>query len=561
MWLARKTWIVALALTAPFVMAASEPSAPQANPQRSANDAIVDGIFYREAQLVQTMHKYTPLVETYIQNTKPDEELGEVPVSDKYFLGRLVLDKHGINDKMYDKKKAGMFTRVLDRLNTFYKMNYLPQGFMQLVFLSNGFNKQNYDLKYLRQEFLGDVRTMVFDVVPHKKIKGVHFVGRIWVEDQDHNIVRINGTYEPQRSGNFYFHFDSWRTNMQPGLWLPAFVYTEDADVKYDLVRKINMKGQTRLWGYDLKHSGQQTEFTDMQVESVKDVSDRSGDGANEISPIESRHKWQREAEDNVLDRMERAGVLAPPGEVSKVLETVANNLEITNNLNIQPEVRCRVLLTTPLESFTVGNTIVLSRGLLDVLPDEASLAMMISHELAHIALGHSVNTKYAFSDRLIFPDEDVMQKVSMERNESDENAADKKAVELLRNSPYKDKLANAGLFLRALQAHSDELHWLISPNFGNKMAKGGDVLRMESLIQRAPALKVTDVHQIAALPLGSRIKLDPWDDHVALKKAKPEAVMSARDKLPFEVTPMIPNLVRMNQTNEVAQNAGARAQ
>ena len=561
MWLARKIWIVALALTAPFAMAASEPSTPQANAQRSSNDAIVDGIFYREAQLVQTMHKYTPLVETYIQNTKPDDELGEVPVSDKYFLGRLVLDKHGINDKMYDKKKAGMFTRVLDRLNTFYKMNYLPQGFMQLVFLSNGFDKQNYDLKYLRQEFLGDVRTLVFDVVPHKKIKGVHFVGRIWVEDQDHNIVRINGTYEPQRSGNFYFHFDSWRTNMQPGLWLPAFVYTEDGDVKYDLVRKINMKGQTRLWGYDLKHSGQQTEFTDMQVDSVKDVSDRSGDGPNEISPLESRHKWQREAEDNVLDRMERAGVLAPPGEVSKVLETVANNLEITNNLNIQPEVRCRVLLTTPLESFTVGNTIVLSRGLLDVLPDEASLAMAISHELAHIALGHSVNTKYAFSDRLIFPDEDVMRKVSMERNEADEDAADKKAVELLRNSPYKDKLANAGLFLRALQAHSDELHWLISPNFGNKMAKGGDVLRMESLIQRAPALKVTDVHQIAALPLGSRIKLDPWDDHVSLKKAKPEAVLSARDKLPFEVTPMIPNLVRVNQANEVAQNAGARAQ
>ena len=561
MWLARKICIFGTVMMTAVGLAASEPSTPQPSAPRSQNDVIVDGIFYREAKLVETMHKYTPLVETYIQNTKPDEEIGEVPVSDKYFLGRLVLDRHGISDKSYDKKKVGMFSRVLDRLNSFYKMNYLPQGFMQLVFLSNGFNKNNYDLRYLRQEFLGDVRTMVFDVVPHKKLKGVHFVGRIWVEDQEHNIVRINGTYEPQRSGNFYFHFDSWRVNMQPGLWLPAFVYTEDTDVKYDLMRKIDMKGQTRLWGYDLKHSGQQTEFTDMQVESVKDVSDRSGDGANEVSPIESRHKWQREAEDNVLDRMERAGVLAPPGEVTKVLETVVNNLEITNNLNIQPEVRCRVLLTTPLESFTVGNTIVLSRGLLDVLPDEASLAMMLSHELAHIALGHSVNTKYAFSDRLIFPDEDVMQKIGMQRNGADEENADKKAVELLRNSPYKDKLASAGLFLKALQARSHDLPWLINPNFGNKMAKGDDILRMESLIPSAPALKVNDVHQLAALPLGSRIKLDPWSDQVALKKAKPEAVISARDKLPFEVTPMIPNLVRSSQTNEVAQNAANRAQ
>lgn len=560
MWLVRKFWILAVILPAALAMAAPDASTSKAD--QSANNAVSEIIFYQEAKLVENMHKYTPLVETYIQNTKPDNELGEVPVNDKYFLGRLVLNKHGINDKSYDKKKAGMFSRVLDRLDSFYKMSYLPQGFMQLVFLNNGFNSKNYDLKYQRQEFLGDVRTLVFDVVPHKKIKGTHFIGRIWVEDQGHNIVRINGTYEPQRSGNFYFHFDSWRMNLQPGLWLPALVYTEDADVKYDLVRKIDMKGQTRLWGYDLKHSGQQTEFTDMQVESVKDVTDRSGDSANEMSPLDSKHKWQREAEDNVLDRMERAGVLAPAGEVTKVLETVVNNLEITNNLTIEPEVRCRVLLTTPLESFTVGNTIVISRGLLDVLPDEASLAMILSHELAHIALGHSVNTKYAFSDRLIFPDEQVMQKVSMERNGADQDAANKKAVELLTNSPYKDKLANAGLFLRALQSRSHELTWLISPNFGNKMAKGSEVLTMASLVQRAPELKRNDPHQLAALPLGSRIKLDPWDDHVSLKKSKAEAVLSARDKMPFEVTPMIPNLVRATQVqNEVAQNATGKTQ
>lgn len=563
MRIARKVWLLALLMTAACAWAASEASTPQPQAPKSAADAMVDSIFYQEAKLVENMHKYTPVVETYIQNTKPDEELGEVPASDKYFLGRLVLDKHGINDKSYDKKKMGMFSRVLDRLDSFYKMNYLPDGFMQLVFLSHGFDRKNYDLKYLRQEFLGDVRTLVFDVVPHKKIKGTHFVGRIWVEDQDHNIVRLNGTYEPQRSGNYFFHFDSWRMNMQPGLWLPAFVYTEDSDVKYDLMRKVSMKGQTRLWGYDLKHSGRQTEFTDMQVDTVNDVSDRSGDSANEVSPLESRHKWQREAEDNVLDRMERAGILAPAGEVSKVLETVANNLEITNNLNIQPEVRCRVLLTTPLESFTVGNTIVISRGLLDVLPDESSLAMVISHELAHIALGHSINTKYAFSDRMIFPDEQVIQKISMQHNDAEQEAADKKAVELLRNSPYKDKLSNAGLFLRALQAHSHELTALIDPNFGNKMAKGSEILHMATLMQSAPELKRGDAKQIAALPLGSRIKLDPWDDHVNLKRAKPEPVLSARDKIPFEITPMIPNLVRSTQANasEVAQNSNDKRQ
>ena len=83
---------------------------------------------------------------------------------------------------------------------------------------------------------------------------------------------------------------------------------------------------------------------------------------------------------------------------MDKVLNTVVNNLVVTNNLNV--EVQCRVLLTTPLETFTIGHTIVISRGLVDVLPDEASLAMVLSDELAHIALGHRTDTQFAFTTR-----------------------------------------------------------------------------------------------------------------------------------------------------------------
>jgi predicted Zn-dependent protease len=85
----------------------------------------------------------------------------------------------------------------------------------------------------------------------------------------------------------------------------------------------------------------------------------------------------------------------------------VVNNLLVTNNIDLQGDVRCRVLLTSPLESFTIGHTIVISRGLLDVLPDEASLAMVLAHELSHIVLGHPFDTKLAFNDRMFFPDED----------------------------------------------------------------------------------------------------------------------------------------------------------
>ena len=504
---------------------------------------VAERIFAREAALVDAMKHFTPLVETYVQNLKPDVDLKTVPASDKYFLGRLSTGPEGLKGTAFkDNTRASFGWQVLDRLNSFFRMSYHQIGFMQMVFLNDSFDSQHYELRYLRRQFLGEVRCLVFDVVPKSKNVEPYFTGRIWVEDQDYNIVRFNGTYGPNNESSFYLHFDSWRLNMQPGLWLPAYIYTEESDAQFSPFQSVVMKGQTRLWAYDLKHSGRQSEFTTMQVDSA-DVTDESQRGANEISPLQSQHMWEREAEDNILDRMERAGVLAPDGDVSKVLQTVVTNLEITNNLNIEPEVRCRVLLTTPLESFTVGHTIVLSRGLLDVMPDEATLAMVLAQELGHIALGHRVNTKYGFADRMLFPDERVFKQLALLQTDEDERAADMKGLELLEKSPYKDKLNTAGLFLRALDVRKRDVPWLIGAHFGNRFTRSNLIhLTAE---QTAPQLEQRNVAQLPALPLGSRIKLDPWDDHVEMQKGKQPALLSARDKMSFEVTPMFPNLVR----------------
>ena len=85
--------------------------------------------------------------------------------------------------------------------------------------------------------------------------------------------------------------------------------------------------------------------FGDIHNASAPQTDDQS-DQPGQISPVESARAWESEAEDNVIQRLERAGLLAPEGEVDKVLETVVTNLEITNSLDIQPPVRCRILLT-----------------------------------------------------------------------------------------------------------------------------------------------------------------------------------------------------------------------
>ena len=255
---------------------------------------------------------------------------------------------------------------------------------------------------------------------------------------------------------------------------------------------------------------------------------------------------WEKQAEDNAIDRMQKIGLLAPSGEVDKILSTVVNNLLVTNNIDLQGDIHCRILLTSPLESFTIGHTIVISRGLLDVLPDEASLAMVLAHELSHIVLGHHFDTKLAFNDKLFFPDEESFQRLDFKRTGADEEAADTKALELLKNSPYKDKLGNAGLFLKALQQKGPDLPHLIRPHLGNSLAANKSI-RMSTLLASAPELDAKRLDQIAALPLGGRIKVDPWTDHVELSKAKPVALTSAREKMEFEITPFFPYLTRFS--------------
>jgi hypothetical protein len=511
-------------------------------PGPASFDQVLDKIAEREHFFTAQMRHLHPLVETYIQNLKSDRELGMVPVNDQYFLGRIDLS-NGTEDRSF-MGQPGFKSRVFSKLTSLYAMKFLPLGFAQMVIVDDDFQRKYYDFNFVRREFLGEVRCLVIDVQPKEHAGGGRFMGRIWVEDQDYNIVRFNGTYSAASRYSYYLHFDSWRLNLRPGLWLPAYIYSEESDMHYRMTRSLRFKAQTRLWGYDLQHLGRNEEFTQILVDTPQ-VHDQSDSGQDAV-PVQSQRLWERQAEDNAVERLQKIGLLAPEGEVDKVLQTVVNNLVVTNNLEIQPEVRTRVLLTSPLESFTIGHTIVVSRGLLDVLPDEASLAMVMAHELSHIALGHRLDTKLAFNDRMFFSDQDTFERMDFGRSASDEDAADKKALELLTNSPYKDKLANAGLFLKALQDRAPELQHLIRPHLGNSLANGKS-MRMSALLNSAPKLDVRKTDQIAALPLGGRIKLDPWSNHIELVKTKPVAILSPQEKMPFEVTPFFPYLMRLS--------------
>jgi Peptidase family M48 len=512
-------------------------------------DNMVDRVIQREQLFVETMKRMHPLVETYIQNIREDQEHNVQPIADTYFLGRADFTNTA-EEALFEKdqpNKARHIVSPLKMLSALFQSHYIPNGFAQMALLDRDFQKNNYYFEYVRQEFLGEIRCLVVDVRPRDKAPKGLFEGRIWVEDRDFNIVRFNGAYTKNSHYKHYLHFDSWRSNLRSGVWLPTYIYSEETDPKHDHPGVPMFKSQTRLWGYDVEGLKHSSEMTSLQVDGV--VMDSAA--AKDSGPVESSRAWERMAEDNALDHLQKIGLLAPPGDVDRILQTVVNNLIITNKLDIVPDVRVRILLTTPLESFTIGHTIVVSRGLVDVLPDEAALAMMLSHELAHVALGHKLNTKFAFTDRFFFPDPVTFQRMDFSRSDLDETAADTKALELLNSSPYKDKLATAGLFLKELQEQAATLRNLIRPHLGNPLGSE-ETTRLATINSSAPALEHKNIAQIAALPLGGRIKVDPWSNRLSMMNVKPVSLLSAHEKMPFEVTPFNPYLTRLSEENLV---------
>jgi hypothetical protein len=528
---------------------------PNAAPP-SALDQVSDRIILRERALMDMLKTRTPLVETYLQNLKPDPLLGAVPKEDHYFLGRLDLGDT-MDRRDYLTHDESFQKNLLGGVSKLFRFEYKPMGFSWMIFVDrDDFDRDHYGFKYVRREFLGDVRCLVFDITPKKDAGKGRFLGRIWVEDQNYNIVRLNGTYVPRPRNSFYFHMDSWRLNLIPNYWVPAYIYSEEGDFSYGAKDKVAFKAQSRIWGYDLKKGAKEDELTQLTVDAAKDETPSAADP----TPLDAEREWLQQAEDNVIERLQESGLLAPQGEVDKVLQTVINNLVVTNNLEVPRPIRARVMLTSPLETFSVGNTIVVSRGLVDVLPDEASLAMVLSHELAHIVLGHNLGSKFAFNDRMLFSDESTYNNFGFRHNAAEETAADTRAMALLRNSPYPQKLDAPSLFLKELAARAPQLAALLTAHLGNSFTDDkGQLTRLAALAATGPALNPAKLDQIAALPLGGRVKMNPWDSHIELIKAAPVAITSARDKMPFEVTPFFPRLTRLS-SGENAGNATAPA-
>ena len=544
-----------------------------------AQNQLIDQAIAREAEVIKVIKDRAPLVETYIQNMKPDPALLQIPVSDQHFLGRVDFKKvlNGDSYETVDNKKAkgklAFFKNSLSYITSLNKelhLQFSETGFVQMILVdSHDFNRNEYQFGFVRNDFLGSVPTAVFDVEPAKNNKRGRFFGRIWIERKNGNIVRFNGSFAgSDKDFAEYYHFDSWRTNVQENLWLPTSFYVEESDPKSP-EHTVKFKAVNNIWGYALKvPTGEEQEAVEITGENGEKVNSDTQD-AQDVSPLGAQRAWVQQAEDNVIQRLFQAGLIDAPSDFDKILEQIAGNVLAYNNIQVARPIRVRTLLTEPLESLAVGNTIVLSKSLIDTtaVPGNANeqvnnLYAVIAFQLAHIIQGHRLDTKYAFNDRLLFPDTSAFTRIPMHHTDRDNEEAAKKTVELLGPKELNDAATQFGLYLAQLQDRSKALSALNEPMIGDSLVKDTktNTFWLQALVGKGPKLDMNDLKQNAAMPLASFLRFDPWTDQVVQMHAAYEPLLSSRDKMPFEVTPVYLKLSYFKPGDPAAAAAAAGA-
>lgn len=146
-----------------------------------------------------------------------------------------------------------------------------------------------------------------------------------------------------------------------------------------------------------------------------------------------------------MLDVFEHSGFVAPAGDVEKVLDIVAHNVVVTGNLDSRIELPCGVLLTSEFELFSMQESIVTSRGLLDVVKNEETLAALRAFEMTDVRSPTPAQEEHGFSDSLRLAPTEALEKRSFVNTPDEAMLNGKKAIEWLSKSPCAGNLANAG--------------------------------------------------------------------------------------------------------------------
>ncbi len=159
-----------------------------------------------------------------------------------------------------------------DQGNRFEKISYFPMSSFPNVtqedlddlggiqpFALEPSKIPQYDFKYVGKDKIDELSLYVFDVSPKvmpdaKKTKERFFVGRVWVDDQDLQIVKTKGKGLPETKNNKYPVVETYREQIDGRYWFPTYSYA-DEELVFDKGEPLHVRMKVRYSDFAPAHA------------------------------------------------------------------------------------------------------------------------------------------------------------------------------------------------------------------------------------------------------------------------------------------------------------------
>jgi TonB family protein len=207
-------------------------------------DNIIRSFTAKETQFRRALNEYA---------FKRDAMIQEIGMG-----GQVIGEYHRVSDFTFD-----------DQGNRFEKIGFFPMATLQGVTVTNedledlgGVNPfaleaaeiSKYNFKYVGKERIDELDLYVFDVGPKvmpdpKKSKERFFVGRIWVDDHDLQIVKAKGKAGPETKTNKFPLVETYREQIDGKYWFPTYVYADD-DLVFDNGNDVRIRMRVKYSDY-----------------------------------------------------------------------------------------------------------------------------------------------------------------------------------------------------------------------------------------------------------------------------------------------------------------------
>jgi TonB family protein len=249
------------ALVALILASASAASFAQQNPSaaNTATEKLTSGAdTLTPAQVNSVIRKFTAKETQFRHALNSYAFKRDALIQQLGMGGQVVGEYHRVSDFTFD-----------DQGNRYEKINFFPMptfpGMTQEdledlggvnPFALEAAKLSQYNFKFVGKERIDELDLFVFDVAPKvmpKKTTDRMFVGRVWVDDRDLQIVKSKGKGVPETKNNKFPIVETYREQIDGKYWFPIYAYADD-DIIFDNGNDLRLRMRVKYSDYVVGH-------------------------------------------------------------------------------------------------------------------------------------------------------------------------------------------------------------------------------------------------------------------------------------------------------------------